>query len=147
MTSQLNEALVCKLGGSLMYLAYFIGTLSTGDCTPRDRQTSGRLVQELNVCTVGDICIKAFVLGKQSCCNNNGKNRRRGTQEDNAATTTTTTKTSRFFSSISKTLLCNRYVFRIFKRSTRTVSTFNSCTKCVGSSGMIHDRMPDCHPV
>ena len=28
-----------------------------------------------------------------------------------------------------------------------TVQTFNSCTKCVGSPGMIHDRMSDCHPV
>ena len=35
-----------------MYLAYFIGMLSTGVCTPRHQQTSGRLVQELNVCTV-----------------------------------------------------------------------------------------------
>ena len=52
MTSQLNIALLCKLDGSLMYLAYFIGILSTGLCTPRHRQTSGRLVQELNVCTV-----------------------------------------------------------------------------------------------
>ena len=25
--------------------------------------------------------------------------------------------------------------------------TFNSCTKCVGSPGKIHDHMPDCHPV
>ena len=26
-----------------------------------------------------------------------------------------------------------------------TVPTFNSCTKCVGSPGMIHDRTPDCY--
>ena len=26
-----------------------------------------------------------------------------------------------------------------------TVPTFNSCTKCKGSSGIIHDRTPDCH--
>ena len=52
MTYQLNVALICKLSGSLMYLAYFICMLSTGVCTPRHRQTSGRLVQELNVCTV-----------------------------------------------------------------------------------------------
>ena len=25
-----------------------------------------------------------------------------------------------------------------------TVPTFNSCTKCVGSPGRIHDRTPDC---
>ena len=28
-----------------------------------------------------------------------------------------------------------------------TVPAFYSRTKCVGSPGMIHDRMPDCHPV
>ena len=28
------------------------------------------------------------------------------------------------------------------------VATFNSCTKCVGSSpDIIHDRTPDCYPV
>ena len=27
-----------------------------------------------------------------------------------------------------------------------TVPTSNSCTKCMGSPGMIHDRTPDCHP-
>ena len=27
-----------------------------------------------------------------------------------------------------------------------TVPTFNSCTKCVGSPGMINDRTSDCHP-
>ena len=28
-----------------------------------------------------------------------------------------------------------------------TMQTFNSCTKCVGSPGIIHDRTPDCHPI
>ena len=28
-----------------------------------------------------------------------------------------------------------------------TVPPFNSCTKCVGSLGIIYDRKPDCHPV
>ena len=28
-----------------------------------------------------------------------------------------------------------------------TVLTFNSCTKCVGSPDIIHDRTPDCYPV
>ena len=27
-----------------------------------------------------------------------------------------------------------------------TVPTFNSCTKCVGSRGLIHDRTPNCQP-
>ena len=48
----MNVVLIRKLGGSLIYLAYFIGMLSTGVCTPRHWQTSGRLVQELNVCTL-----------------------------------------------------------------------------------------------
>ena len=29
----------------------------------------------------------------------------------------------------------------------RTVSTFSSCSKCVGSLCIIHDRTLDCHPV
>ena len=28
-----------------------------------------------------------------------------------------------------------------------TVQAFNSCTKYMGSPGIIHNRMPDCHPV
>ena len=28
-----------------------------------------------------------------------------------------------------------------------TVLTFNACSKCVGSLGVIHNRMPSCHPV
>ena len=59
MTSKLNVALTCRLGESLMYLAYFIGMLSTGVCIPRHRQTSGRLVQELNVSTV-HVCVLVF---------------------------------------------------------------------------------------
>ena len=27
------------------------------------------------------------------------------------------------------------------------LTTFDSCTKCVGCPGIIHDRTPDCHPV
>ena len=38
---------------SLMCLAYFLDMLSMNVCTTRLFQTSGRLVQELNVCTVG----------------------------------------------------------------------------------------------
>ena len=30
---------------------------------------------------------------------------------------------------------------------TSTVPTFNSCTKCVGSPGILHNRTPDWHPV
>ena len=52
MTSQLNVALIRKLRRSLMCLASFFGMLSMGVCTTRYWQTSGRLVQELNVCTV-----------------------------------------------------------------------------------------------
>ena len=53
MTSKLNVALICKIRGSLMWLAYLFDMVSMGVCTTRHLQTSGRRVQELNVCTVG----------------------------------------------------------------------------------------------
>ena len=31
--------------------------------------------------------------------------------------------------------------------SLHTVPNFNSCTKCVGSPGRIHDRTPECSPI
>ena len=65
MTSQLNVALIHKLRGSLMYLAYLFGMISTGFGTTRHCQTSGRLVQELNGCTV---CLKIF-----KGCNGSGR--------------------------------------------------------------------------
>ena len=49
MTSQLNEALIRKLRGSLMCLAYFLDMLSVGVCTTRHLQTPGQMVKELNV--------------------------------------------------------------------------------------------------
>ena len=49
---QLNVALVHKLRGLLLCLAYFLEVLSIGVGTTRYWHTSGRLVQELNVCTV-----------------------------------------------------------------------------------------------
>ena len=52
MTSQLKEAVIHKLYGSLMCLAYFFDMLSLGVCTTRDWQTTGPPVQKLNVCTV-----------------------------------------------------------------------------------------------
>ena len=52
MTSQLNVALIRKLRGALLCLAYFFDMLSMGFCKTRHGQTSGRLVQELNVCNV-----------------------------------------------------------------------------------------------
>ena len=51
MISQMDVALIRKLSGSLMSLAYF-DMLYMCVCTTRHCQTSGRLVQELNVCTV-----------------------------------------------------------------------------------------------
>ena len=51
-TSQLNVALFFKLRGLLACLPYYFDMLSVGVCTTRHCQTSGRLVQELNVCTV-----------------------------------------------------------------------------------------------
>ena len=56
MTSQLNVALIRKLPGPSIYLAYFFDMLSAGVGTTRYLQTSGRLVQEFNICT-GDIII------------------------------------------------------------------------------------------
>ena len=52
MNSQLNAALIRKLRGSLMCVAYFIDMLSAGVCKTRHCETSSRLVQELSVCTV-----------------------------------------------------------------------------------------------
>ena len=52
MTSQLNVALARKLRGSLMFLACIVEVLAIGVFTTRHLMTSGRLVQELNVCTV-----------------------------------------------------------------------------------------------
>ena len=51
-TSQLNVALILKLRGSSMSLAYIIDMLSKEVCTTKHWQMSGRLVQELNDCTV-----------------------------------------------------------------------------------------------
>ena len=52
MTSQLNEDLICRLCVSFICLAYFFDMLSIGIFTTRHWQTSGRLVQESNPCTV-----------------------------------------------------------------------------------------------
>ena len=52
MTLQLNVALIRKLRGPLECLAYFLEMSSMVVCTTRHLQTSGRLVQKLNVCTV-----------------------------------------------------------------------------------------------
>ena len=52
MNSQLNVALISKLRGQLICLAYFFDMLSMVVCTIRHWETSGRLVQELNACTV-----------------------------------------------------------------------------------------------
>ena len=41
-------------------------------------------------------------------------------------------------------LKCFEYL--VGKRSI-TVPTFNSCTESVGRLGIMHDRMPDCHPI
>ena len=52
MTSQLKVSLIRKLHGSLMCSAHDFDMLFMGVCTTEHWQTSGRLVQELNVCTV-----------------------------------------------------------------------------------------------
>ena len=48
MTSQLKVALIHKLRGSLMCLAYFFDMLFMGVFPTRHCKTSGQLVQELN---------------------------------------------------------------------------------------------------
>ena len=50
---QLKVALICKLHGLLMCLACSFDILSMDVCTTRHCQMSVRLVQELNVCSVG----------------------------------------------------------------------------------------------
>ena len=52
MTSQLKVAFIHKLRGSSMCMAHFSDMLSIGVCRTRHFKTSGRLVQELNICTV-----------------------------------------------------------------------------------------------
>ena len=52
MTSQLKVALICKLRGSLICLAYVFDILSMDVFTIRHRQTSRQVEQEINVCTV-----------------------------------------------------------------------------------------------
>ena len=54
-TSQLNAVSNRKLPGSLVCLAYSINVLSIDVCITRYWQTPGRLVQELNDCTVVSI--------------------------------------------------------------------------------------------
>ena len=56
-TSQLNVALVSKLRGPLMCLAYFFDMLSMVVCTTRHSETSGRLVKDLNACTVANFFV------------------------------------------------------------------------------------------
>ena len=69
MTSKLNVALIRKLHGSLMRLAYFFDMKPNGVCTTGHWQKSGRLVQELNVCTVPSCyCVVAI----QRVCNHLG---------------------------------------------------------------------------
>ena len=47
---------------------------------------------------------------------------------------------------IGLVLLC-RLRHGLLFHCVNTVPTLNSCTKCVGSLGIIHDRTPICHPV
>ena len=52
MTSQLYVAMIRKLLGSIMYVVDVLDVFSMSICTAGHWKTSGRLVQELNVCTV-----------------------------------------------------------------------------------------------
>ena len=44
-------------------------------------------------------------------------------------------------------LIKGYYIGAIKIKFADEVPTFNSCTKCVASIGIIHDRTPDCHSV
>ena len=66
MTSKLNVALVCKLRGSLVCLAYSFGMLAMCVFTTRQWQTAGRLVQEFNVCTVSEACLDNCSISRSS---------------------------------------------------------------------------------
>ena len=67
MTSQLNVALIGKLYGILMCLAYFVG-MTWGVFTTRHWQTSGQLVQELNVCTVTTFVVFSSLKHADATC-------------------------------------------------------------------------------
>ena len=43
-------------------------------------------------------------------------------------------------------MLINDVDLPLRKNESPTVPTFNSGTKCVGSPGIMNDRMPDCYP-
>ena len=55
MSSQMHVAMIRKLRWALVCLTYFIDMLSMGVCSTRHWQTCGRLVQELNVCSVPSV--------------------------------------------------------------------------------------------
>ena len=52
MTSQLKMALLHKATWVIDVLSLFFDMSSVGVCTTKPHKTSGRLLQELNVCTV-----------------------------------------------------------------------------------------------
>ena len=61
MTSQMKVACIHKLRGSSTCLAYSFDMLSMAVYTTRHWQTSGRSVQQLNVCTVlQEVCYHTF---------------------------------------------------------------------------------------
>ena len=51
-----ERTLICKLHGSFMRLAHLFDMLAMGVCATRHCQAAGRLVQELDVCTVHVYC-------------------------------------------------------------------------------------------
>ena len=55
MASQLNVALIRKLRGALICLGYYFDMVAMGVCATGHWQTFGRLMQELNVCTVEEV--------------------------------------------------------------------------------------------
>ena len=75
-TSQLNVALVSKLRGPLMCLAYFFDMLSMVVCTTRHSETSGRLVKLTFSSGISSHMKQADDLGSKSLTDDdkNGRN-------------------------------------------------------------------------
>ena len=67
MTSQQSVALIRKQGFVIGVLGLLFDMLYMGVCTARHWQMSGRLVQEINVCTIGWIVSQSYSNLREVC--------------------------------------------------------------------------------
>ena len=168
-----------------------------GFCTTRHWQTSGRLVQELNICTVyirhmilqWKSVMVHFVLcvppilhpsprpqTSYSLCLRRGLSRRAAPVTSRMLQFRVNTSgicrcrisSTHRWRHTSSAIAYTQYPWpfrkslaqvgnlvarekaehlKTIQRILPTVPTFNSCTKFAGSPGIIHDHMPDCHPL